>query len=75
MVRILNFASPEDFVVATGETNTLEEFVAATFACFKLDRREHVVRNDSFLRPSDIAHSSADVGKAERLLESNEENG
>ena len=68
MVRIIEHGAPEDFVVATGETNTLEAFVAATFACFKLDWRDHVVRNDAFLRPSDIAYSSGDAGKAERLL-------
>jgi GDPmannose 4,6-dehydratase len=68
MVRMLDFAAPEDFVVATGETNSLEDFVAATFACFKLDWREHVVRNDAFLRPTDIAHSSGDPAKVERLL-------
>ena len=68
MVRMIEFGSPEDFVIATGETHTLEEFVAAAFACFKLDWREHVVRNDAFLRPTDIAYSSANPGKAERLL-------
>jgi GDPmannose 4,6-dehydratase len=68
MVRIIEYGTPEDFVVATGETNTLEEFAATAFACFKLDWRDHVVRNDAFLRPSDIAYSSGDPGKAERLL-------
>jgi GDPmannose 4,6-dehydratase len=68
MVRMIEFGAPEDFVIATGETRTLEEFVAAAFACFKLDWREHVVRNDVFLRPTDIAYSSADPSKAERLL-------
>jgi GDPmannose 4,6-dehydratase len=68
MVRIIEYGTPEDFVVATGETNTLEDFVAAAFACFKLDWRDHVVRNDVFLRPTDIAYSSGDAGKAERLL-------
>jgi GDPmannose 4,6-dehydratase len=68
MVRIIEFDSPEDFIVATGETNTLEDFVAATFSRFKLDWREHVVRNDAFLRPTDIAYSSGDPSKAERLL-------
>jgi len=68
MARIIEYGAPEDFVVATGETNTLESFVAATFACFRLDWREHVVRNDAFLRPSDIAYSSGDPSKAERLL-------
>jgi GDPmannose 4,6-dehydratase len=68
MVRIIEYGTPEDFVVSTGETNTLEDFVAAVFACFKLDWRNHVVRNDTLLRPSDIAYSSGDPGKAERLL-------
>jgi GDPmannose 4,6-dehydratase len=68
MARILDFPTPEDFIVATGETNTLEDFVAATFAFFKLDWREHVTRNDMFLRPLDIAYSSGDPSKAERLL-------
>jgi len=68
MVRIIEFGSPQDFVIATGETNPLEAFVAATFACFELDWRDHVVRNDAFLRPADIAYSSGDPGKAERLL-------
>ncbi len=68
MLRMIEFDAPDDFIVATGETNTLEDFAAATFACFKLDWREHVVRNDAFLRPTDIAYSSADPGKAERLL-------
>ncbi len=68
MARILDLEAPEDFVIATGETNTLEDFVAATFACFKLNWREHVVRNDMFLRPADIAYSSGDPSKAERLM-------
>lgn len=68
MVRIIEYGTPEDFVVATGETNTLEDFVATAFACLKLDWRNHVVRNDVFLRPTDIAYSSGDAGKAERLL-------
>jgi GDPmannose 4,6-dehydratase len=68
MVRIIEYGIPEDFVVATGETNTLEDFVATAFACLKLDWRNHVVRNDVFLRPTDIAYSSGDAGKAERLL-------
>jgi GDPmannose 4,6-dehydratase len=68
MVRIIEYGTPEDFVVATGETNSLEDFVATAFACFKLNWRDHVVRNDTFLRPSDIAYSSGDPGKAERLL-------
>jgi GDPmannose 4,6-dehydratase len=69
MVRIIEYGTPEDFVVATGEINTLEAFAAAAFGCLKLDWREHVVRNDAFLRPTDIAYSSGNPAKAERLLD------
>jgi len=60
--------TPEDFVIATGETNTLEDFVATAFSCFGLDWREHVVLNPTCLRPLDITHSSGNPAKAERLL-------
>jgi GDPmannose 4,6-dehydratase len=68
MGRMLERDTPEDFVIATGETNTLEDFVATAFACFGLDWREHVVRNTTFLRPLDITFSSGNPAKAERLL-------
>jgi GDPmannose 4,6-dehydratase len=68
MRRMLDYPEPEDFVIATGETHSLEDFVAASFACFDLDWRRHVVVSDSFRRPSDIAYSSGDPRKARRLL-------
>jgi GDPmannose 4,6-dehydratase len=68
MSRMLERDEPEDFVIGTGETNTLEEFVAATFACFGLNWQEHVVVNRALLRPTDIMYSSADPSKAKRLL-------
>jgi GDPmannose 4,6-dehydratase len=68
MGRMLERDTPEDFVIATGETNTLEDFVSTTFSCFGLDWRKHVVLNPTFLRPLDITFSSANPAKAERLL-------
>jgi GDPmannose 4,6-dehydratase len=68
MARMLERDTPEDFVIATGETNTLEDFVATAFSCFGLNWREHVVLNSSFLRPLDISFSSGNPAKAERVL-------
>ena len=68
MRRMLDQPEPEDFVIATGHTHSLEEFVAASFACFNLDWREHVRISDAFRRPSDIAHSSGDPSKALKKL-------
>jgi GDPmannose 4,6-dehydratase len=68
MARMLELEAPEDFVIATGETNTLEDFVRATFECFGLDWREHVVTNEAFFRPTDISYSSGNPLKAEQRL-------
>jgi len=68
MSRMLELEAPEDFVIATGETNTLEDFVRATFECFGLDWREHVVTDEAFFRPTDISYSSGNPLKAEQRL-------
>jgi GDPmannose 4,6-dehydratase len=68
MARMLELQAPEDLVIATGETNTLEDFVRATFDCFDLDWREHVVTNEAFYRPTDISYSSGNPLRAEQCL-------
>ena len=54
---------PEDFVVATGRTVSLEYFVQNVFARLGLDWREHTSSERALLRPSDIRHSAADIGE------------
>jgi GDPmannose 4,6-dehydratase len=68
MWRMLQQDAPEDFVIATGETVTLEQFVAETFACVDLDWREHVVSDPGLLRPSEIMVSRANPSKAAEKL-------
>jgi GDPmannose 4,6-dehydratase len=68
MWRMLQMESPEDFVIATGETHTLEEFVAETFTCVGLDWHDHVVTDPSLLRPSEIMISRANPTKAHDKL-------
>jgi GDPmannose 4,6-dehydratase len=51
---------PEDFLVATGESHRLEDFVAAAFAHYDLDWREHVDTSPALYRPDDILHSAGD---------------
>lgn len=55
---------PDDFVIATGETNTLEEFVAEAFACANLNWHDHVVTDPLLLRPSEIMVSRGNPDKA-----------
>jgi GDPmannose 4,6-dehydratase len=68
MWLMLQLNQPEDFVIATGETNTLEDFVAAVFQELGLDWREHVISDPSLLRPSEIMVSRGNAAKALQKL-------
>jgi GDPmannose 4,6-dehydratase len=68
MQRMLDHPDPADFVIATGETHSLKDFVAGCFSCFGLDWRNHVVTGDAFRRPTDILYSSGNPRKARDLL-------
>lgn len=58
----------EDFVIATGETNPLEKFVAEAFAYFDLNWKDHVKQNKAFMRPADLLVSVGDATKAREKL-------
>jgi GDPmannose 4,6-dehydratase len=68
MWLMLQQEQPEDFVIATGKTYALEEFVKMAFAAVGLDWKEHVGQADEFMRPTDLLISSADPGKAKMKL-------
>ena len=68
MWQMLQRPTPDDFVIATGATHKLEDFVATAFAHFGLDWREHVEIDDSLLRPTDLRFSRADPRKAREVL-------
>lgn len=58
----------EDFIVATGQSYSLEAFVAHVFSTLQMDWREHTVVDESLFRPADQLHSRADPSKARELL-------
>ena len=68
MWLMLQKSQPEDFVIATGETNTLQDFVAAVFEAVGLDWTEHVVADPTLLRPSEIMVSRGNPVKAMEQL-------
>jgi GDPmannose 4,6-dehydratase len=59
---------PDDFVIATGRTVSLEYFVERAFAHFGLDWRSHVQIDQSLMRPSDIREGKGDPSKARAQL-------
>lgn len=68
MYLMLQQEQPDDFVIATGETHSLEGFVAEVFSYLGLDWREHVEINTDFFRPTDIAVSCGNATKAKEKL-------
>jgi GDPmannose 4,6-dehydratase len=68
MWLMLQQDSPEDFVIATGETNSLEDFIAEAFTVVNLDWHEHVDLNPTLLRPTDIMVGRANPNKAKNSL-------
>jgi GDPmannose 4,6-dehydratase len=68
MWRMLQLEKPDDFVIATGQTYLLEDFVRLAFAAFDLDWREHVKQSKDFMRPTDLLVGCADPSKAKNIL-------
>lgn len=70
MWRMLNHAgNPEDFVIATGTTLSLQDFVATVFAEAGLDWERHVEVDRDIQRPSDPAGISGNPKKARLVLQ------
>ena len=68
MWAMLQANAPEDYVLATGESRRLEDFVATAFAAVGRDWRDHVETDPALFRPADIAHSAGNPEKARRKL-------
>ena len=69
MWRMLQQDQAQDYVIATGMTMTLEEFVQAAFEEAGLNWREHVVQDPSLFRPTDLVIGRADPSKAAKALQ------
>lgn len=68
MHRILQRDEPEDFVIGTGRSHSLEEFADAAFAAVGLNWRDWVIHDPALHRPSDLPGNRANAAKAARLL-------
>jgi GDPmannose 4,6-dehydratase len=59
---------PEDYVIATGESNSLKDFIKTTFEYLGLNYQDHVISDDNLFRPSDLKIGRANPTKAETKL-------
>ena len=68
MWLMLQQDKPEDYVIGTGESHSVREFLELAFAHAGLDWREHVTIDPRYFRPAEVDHLCADVSKARKHL-------
>jgi GDPmannose 4,6-dehydratase len=68
MWLMLQQATPDDFVVATGEAHTVREFLQETFSALDLDWQQYVEIDQRYYRPSEVDLLLGDASKARRVL-------
>ena len=68
MWLMLQQDTPDDFVVATGETHSVEQFLDVAFEHLDLDWREYVVQDERFMRPAEVDLLVGDPAKAGQVL-------
>ncbi|HUG91019.1 MAG TPA: GDP-mannose 4,6-dehydratase [Planctomycetaceae bacterium] len=68
MWRMLEHDEPDDFVVATGQTHSVREFLDEVFAALDLDWHDYVETDEKLFRPSEVDVLCGDASKARRVL-------
>ncbi len=68
MWKILQQDTPDDYVIGTGQTNSVQEYVDAAFDYAGLDVNEHVKIDPKYFRPTEVEALQADPSRAERKL-------
>ena len=68
MWLMLQQAEPNDYVIATGETHSLRDFVTETFGVLGIDWKPHVMTDANLIRPSEIMVSRGDPQEAARKV-------
>ena len=68
MWMILQQPEPDDFVIATGETHSVREFMELAFEKLELDWRKHVEFDQRLVRPAEVDILQGDASKARQVL-------
>ncbi len=68
MWLMLQQGAPDDFVIATNETHSVEEFLTEAFGYVNLDWHDYVVQDPRFMRPAEVDLLVGDASKAGQVL-------
>ena len=69
MWLMLQQDNPEDYVIATGETHSVEEFLDVAFGYVDLDWHDYMVQDPRFMRPAEVDLLVGDPSKAKKNLD------
>jgi len=68
MWMMLQAPTPDDYVIATGETHTVKEMLELTFDRLQLDWKKHVKIDAKYYRPTEVDLLIGDAAKAKKQL-------
>ena len=68
MWLMLQQKEADDYVIATGESHSVRDFVELAFSAVGLDRQEYVKMDERFMRPADVPELRGDASKAREKL-------
>ena len=68
MWMMLQHETPDDWVIATGETYTVKDFAKAAFECVGLNYEDYVVISKKYFRPNEVHHLLGNPSKAKTKL-------
>ena len=68
MKKMMEHDQPDDWVLATGETHTVEEFVKIAFDSVGLDYKDYILTSEKYFRPNEVNHLLGDPTKANSEL-------
>lgn len=68
MWRMMQAENPDDYVIATGNSYSIKDFLNIVFNIAGLEVDKHVVQNSVFLRPHDVEYLNGDYSKAKNIL-------
>ena len=68
MHKMLQQSEPDDYILATGETHSIQEFLELAFIEVGLNWQDYVKQNTKFMRPAEVDYLIGDYSKAKRIL-------
>jgi len=68
MVKIIEHETPDDWVVATGETRSIRQLLELVFGRLNLDYQSYVIQDPKFMRPEELKYLRGDAAKIRKEL-------